>query len=119
MGLIDFLGNVVGFLNGAILPFIVAVAGFAFIWNVFQLFIVRGGNTADHEKARTYVIWSFAGFVLMVSFWGIIYLLTNNLFRGMDSAETSDYQQVNGITDGINLVDGPGTGGNTPSVPSP
>ena len=95
MGLIGFLENLTAFLSKTVIPFILAIAALAFFWNVARLFIFKGDNAAEHERARTYALWSLIGFVLILSFWGIVGLFTKNLFTGMDAAEVSDYIQLN------------------------
>jgi Type IV secretion system pilin len=91
MNLQTFFVNIGTFLNGTLLPFIIALAGLFFIWNGARYFIIGGANPAEQEKARTLALWGVAAFVFIVSLWGIVNLLVNGLGFGGDYSSTPDY----------------------------
>ena len=90
-GIVKFIENFVGFLSGSIVPLILAIAAMAFFWNVVKLFILKGDDANAHNQARTYALWSLIGFVFIVSIWGLVNMLTSNLFGDIYDAQTTDY----------------------------
>lgn len=72
-----FFVNIQGFINDILIPLIFAVALLFFLYGIFNYFII-GKNQADKKaEGKSYLIWSIAGFVLMVSIWGIVALLAS------------------------------------------
>jgi len=67
-----------------LIPLIFAIALIVFIWGVFQYFIAGGADEEKRSTGRKLVMWAIIGFVIMVSVWGIVNLLTNTL--GFDNA---------------------------------
>ncbi len=86
--LLQSIGNI---FNNAIFPFILALAGFVFLYNVVRYFIIGGANSEDQEKARTLALWGILAFVFIVSIWGIVNTLAN-IFGG-NPAITPDYME--------------------------
>lgn len=80
-----FGGSLTNFLSGTILSFMLAVALLVFIYNVIRFFIADTDSYDKKEKARRYMIWSVAGFVLIISIWGVVNLLVagTNLGRNL------------------------------------
>ncbi len=75
----SFLGKVSTFINNTLIPLLFAVALMMFLYGVFNYFIV-GKNQADKkDEGRSYMIWSIAGFVVMISVFGIVNLIANGL----------------------------------------
>lgn len=80
-----FGGALTNFLSGTILSFMLAVALLVFTYNVIRFFIADTDSYDKKEKARRYMIWSVAGFVLIISIWGVVNLLVagTNLGRNL------------------------------------
>lgn len=93
MNIQTFLTNILTFLNGTIMPFLIALAFVFFLWNAFRYFIVGGANEESQEKAKTLAMWGIAAFVFIVSLWGIVNLLVGGLGFGTNTPTTSDYIQ--------------------------
>ncbi len=74
----DSVTNVMGFINGYLVPLVFAVAFIAFLWGAFKFFI-RSDKTDERDEGKQYMIWAVVGFVLMVSVWGIVNVLANGL----------------------------------------
>ncbi len=73
-GLLELIYN---FIN-ALIPFIIALAVLLFIIGVFQY--VTAGDDAEKQKAgRGKIIWGIVAIAVMVSVWGLVALLTNQL----------------------------------------
>lgn len=77
-----YLSSIIGFINVYLVPFLFAVAFFVFIWGVFQYFIAGGANEEQRDKGKQLVMWGIIGFVVMVSLWGLVNLITNTLNFG-------------------------------------
>ena len=91
MDLQAILTATVTFINSTLIPFLMAIAFFFFIWNAFRYFIIGGSNPDSQEKARSLAIWGILGFVVIVSLWGIVNIFSNSF--GIDDAApiTPDY----------------------------
>lgn len=93
MDIQTLLGNILTFLNGVIVPFLMAVAFFVFLWNATRYFIIGGANEDDQEKARSLATWGIMAFVVITSLWGIVNLLVVGLGWNKESPVTPDYLQ--------------------------
>ncbi len=81
-----FFGNVLEFINGVLLPLILGIAFLMFVWGVFQFFILGGSDEEAQSKGKSLMIYAVAGFVLILSFYGIVNVITNGLgFQSKDS----------------------------------
>lgn len=73
----DFVSEFVDFFNTIIL-LIFSFAFLAFIWGVTQ-YVVFPGNEDRKEKGKQIIVWGIIVFVVMVSIWGIVNLLSSIL----------------------------------------
>jgi len=73
-----FLQTTIGFINGVLIPFIIGIGFLFFVWGMFQYFIAGGANDDKKEKGKSLMIYATLGFVLIITFWGIINLLTTS-----------------------------------------
>lgn len=90
MDLQTLLGGFLSFLTGTVIPFLLVIATLVFVWNVVRYFIIGGANEDSQEKARSLALWGILAFVLIVSLWGIVMLISNGL--GLDNRPvTPDY----------------------------
>ncbi|MCF7815467.1 MAG: pilin [Candidatus Pacebacteria bacterium] len=92
MNIQTFLANILKFLDGALIPFLLSIAFLIFVWNAARFFIFAGGSEEGHEKARSMTIWSISAFVIIISLWGIVNLLVSGLGFG-NEAITPDYMK--------------------------
>ncbi|MAZ56897.1 hypothetical protein CL653_03835 [bacterium] len=74
-----FLGSLISFINDVLVPLIFALALLVFLYGVFEYFIIGKNLENKKEEGRRYMIWSIAGFVVMVSVLGIVNLFANGL----------------------------------------
>ena len=77
-----YLSSIIGFINVYLVPFLFAIAFIVFIWGVFQYFIAGGANEEQRDKGKQFVMWGIIGFVVMVSLWGLVNLITGTLNFG-------------------------------------
>ena len=75
----DFFGDISEFINNILIPLLFAVALFFFLYGVFKYLIQGSDDGIEKAKGREYMIWSIAGFVIMVSVFGIVNLIANGL----------------------------------------
>jgi hypothetical protein len=79
---------VVKYFNVAIY-LIMGLAVVMFVWNIFKYFIKGGDDIGAKKEAGQYVLWSVVGFFVILSFWGMVNILTNT-FK-LDSQQPSGF----------------------------
>ncbi len=72
-------GFVISFLNGYIIPLLIAVAFLAFIWGMFTYFIRGGASEEGRQQGKQLAVYAVAGFVLIVSLWGIVNVIAGGM----------------------------------------
>jgi hypothetical protein len=88
-----FLGSILDFINGILIPFILGVAFLLFVWGMFQYFIAGGANEEAKEKGKSLLIYAILGFVIIIVFWGVINLLTSA--TGLDKQNIQNVPEFN------------------------
>jgi ABC-type Na+ efflux pump permease subunit len=83
----DLVQLVGKYLNAGV-GFILSLAVVMFIYNVFKYFIAGGDNAESKKEAGLYVMWSIIGFFVILSFWGLVRIVTNT-FK-LDSQAPTD-----------------------------
>lgn len=71
--------SVMTFINGVLVPLVIALGFLFFVWGMFNFFIAGSSNEENREKGKQVMIYSILAFVLIVAFWGIINLLVGSL----------------------------------------
>ncbi len=84
----SLLSNILTVVNTVVIPFIIGIGFLVFVWGMFQFFIVGGSNDEAKEKGKSLMIYATLGFVLILTFWGIIRLLTTS--TGLDKDNVTD-----------------------------
>lgn len=81
------LGNIfksfTGFINDVLIPLIFALAVVVFFYGVFKYMILGGGDEGSRDEGKKLMLWAIVGFVVMVSLYGIIGLVSSSL--GIDT----------------------------------
>jgi hypothetical protein len=75
-GLITGIG---GFINDVLIPFILGLAFLIFLINAVRFFVIGGDNTESQEHARSLALYGVGAFVLILSLWGLVNLLSNGI----------------------------------------
>ncbi len=109
MNLQTLLANILIFLNKTLVPFILAIAFFIFIWNAVRYFILEGENEESQTKAKSLALWSVSAFVIIVSLWGIVNMFVKGLGFERTMGITPDYMDSK---DGYMAPDDWGPGAN-------
>lgn len=86
-GVEKFIDNIVQFMNSTLVPLIFAIAFLIFIWGIFKYFILGSDDEGSRETGRTYMMYGIAGFVIMVSVWGIVNLVAEGFGFSNDKIE--------------------------------
>ena len=73
-----FLGNVINFANGVLIPFILGIGFLVFVWGMFRYFIAGGADEEARSNGKNLMIWATLGFVLIIVFWGVVNLLASS-----------------------------------------
>ena len=81
-GMGTFFKGVLNFIDNILLPLILGLAFLMFVWGVFKFFILGGSDEEAQQKGRSLMLYAVAGFVLILSFYGIVSVLTNGLGFG-------------------------------------
>lgn len=80
-----FLKNIIAFMNGTLVPLIFAIAFLVFLWGMFKTFILGGSDEGKQEEGKHLMMYAIAGFVVMVSLWGIVNLVARGFgFQGQN-----------------------------------
>ncbi len=84
-GIRDFVNNIVSFMNGTLVPLIFAIAFLVFLWGMFKTFILGGSDEEKQAEGKSLMMYAIAGFVIMVSLWGIVNLVARGFgFQGQN-----------------------------------
>ena len=88
-----FVQSLSGFINSTLIPILLAVAFVVFIWGIVQYFLLAGQDNSDAQsKGKMLMLYGIIGFVLIVSIWGIVQLLTEGL--NLQGNEGLDRNQI-------------------------
>jgi len=74
-GLAEFIIMFGYFLRGVLLPFLIFIGFFFFLFNLARYFIFSVGNEEARKKAKSNTLWGLAAFVFISSLWGIVNIL--------------------------------------------
>ena len=86
-----FLGNLLDFINGVVIPFIFGIAFLFFAINVIRYFVFEGANEDGREKAKRQATYGVLAFVVITVFWGLVNLLSSSIGFNNANAPTTDY----------------------------
>ena len=73
----DLADTLIGLINFALLPALIAVAFIVFLYGVFRYFILGAANEEDRKIGRTYVLYGIFGFFIIFSVWGLVYVVAD------------------------------------------
>ncbi len=82
-------GVIINLINNVFVPVIFSLAFIIFIWGVFRYFIAGAADPTEQEKGKHFIIYGLIGFVIMVSVWGLVNVLTNTF--GLNSSNAPSY----------------------------
>jgi hypothetical protein len=68
-----------GFINGILIPLVLAIAFLVFMVNVVRFFIIESSSEEGQANAKSLAIYSVSAFVFILSFWGIVNLIADGI----------------------------------------
>ena len=81
----DLGSFIINTINNVLVPVLFAFAFIVFLWGAFSAFIL-GRNSEDVEKnGKNLMLWGLIGFIVMVSVWGLVNILTGSISFGNNS----------------------------------
>lgn len=86
--------NLVNFTNSTLIPLLFAAIFLIFAWGMFQLFVQGKGDADAKKKGMDKLISVVIGTVLILSFWGIVNLVSSGFGLSGDSATSIPKIQV-------------------------
>lgn len=72
--------SIISFVDFYVIPLLYALAFLFFLFGLFLYFFT--GGEENRAKARPFVVWGLAGFVVLFSVWGIVNLLISAIPTG-------------------------------------
>lgn len=70
----DIIALVISYIS-VLIYLIISLAVVTFIWNVYRYFFTE----KEKKEAAMYVLYSVIGFFIILSFWGLVAIVTNSL----------------------------------------
>ena len=67
-----YTDSIIGLINRVIVPALFAVAFLYFIYGVYKYFILGADSDTEVATGRKFVLWGIIGFVVILSFWGLV-----------------------------------------------
>ncbi len=87
-GITSLFENFIKFINETLIPLVFALALLVFFYGIFKYFILGGGDEGSREQGKSLMLWAIIGFVVMVSIWGIVNLISGGLFKNNQTPPT-------------------------------
>ena len=79
---LTFIQNIIGFIGGVLMPFFIAIAFISLVWGIIQYFVIGGSNDEAKAKGKSLIIYAIVGFVIILSFYGIVNILVGGIGLG-------------------------------------
>jgi len=67
-----YTDGIINFINGILVPVLMAIAFIVFLWGVFKYFIYGADNETERATGKQFVLWGIIGFVIILSVWGLV-----------------------------------------------
>ena len=78
VGSISCLANTILYLiNGVAVPVLFALSFIVFLYGIAQAYIFSHGDSEKVAQGHKLLLWGLIGFVVMVSLWGLVNVVTN------------------------------------------
>lgn len=77
-------GKVIYIVNSVLVPTIFALAFIVFLYGVAKTYIFSSGDQGGVETGHKLILWGIIGFVVMISLWGLVNIVSNTF--GLDGA---------------------------------
>lgn len=74
-----YSAGIINFINGILVPILMAVALITFLWGVYKYFILGAADEKSRIDGRQFVLWGIIGFIVILAMWGLVYIIANTL----------------------------------------
>ena len=78
--------NLMGVIFMFFVPAVIAIAFLTFLWGVYKYFILNADNETEREKGKQFILWGLIGFAVIVSVWGLVWMVIYTLGVGPSPA---------------------------------
>ena len=68
--------GIINVINNILVPVLMAVALIVFLYGVYKYFILGAASDIDRATGRQFVLWGIIGFVVILSVWGIVLVVS-------------------------------------------
>jgi hypothetical protein len=83
MGTLTLIGaNIIYLINHVLVPLVFAISFIVFLYGVATKYILSSGDEGKVKEGHTLILWGIIGFVVMVSVWGLVNIVTNTFSLG-------------------------------------
>ncbi|MFZ2500654.1 MAG: hypothetical protein WAW90_01550 [Minisyncoccia bacterium] len=69
-------------INSVLVPLLFAVSFIVFLYGVFKTYIYSHGDPGEVSSGHQTILWGVIGFVVMVSLWGLVNVVSNSFGLG-------------------------------------
>ncbi len=78
----EIAGRLIWIINAVLVPLLFAVAFIVFIYGVTKKYILSGGDADAVSEGHKLILWGIIAFVVMISLWGIVRVVSNTFLLG-------------------------------------
>lgn len=71
--------NILFIINFLLIPALIALALITFLWGVYNYFILGAASDDKRAEGRQFVLWGLIGFVVIISVWGLVFVVGSTL----------------------------------------
>ncbi len=64
-------------INYVLVPVLFAIAFIVFLYGIAKAYIFSVGDAEEVKKGHRLILWGLIGFVVMISLWGLVNIITN------------------------------------------
>ncbi len=75
-------GEALYVINGILVPVLFAVAFIIFLYGIAKAYIFSHGDPGEVGKGHKLILWGLIGFVVMLSVWGLVNVVSNTFGLG-------------------------------------
>ena len=90
-GVGNLVENTIIIINQYLTPFVLGLAFLVFIWGVFKFFVLGGSDEEKQKEGKSLMIYAIIGFVVIISFYGIVNLVLGGLGLTNSPADFVDF----------------------------
>lgn len=87
LGAGGLIQGIIGFINNVLFPLALAIAFIFLVWGVIKFFVIGGDSDDGKTKGKQLIIYAVVAFVVILSFYGLINLVTNAIGLGGDEID--------------------------------